>query len=88
MSYTVEGLARLVKANGPLWVISDDSFEGNQIVHARVVTAVKGDGTVDGTTVTLVDPLVGAFVTEPFTRFEQRLEGRDAVGFGVGIYRW
>jgi hypothetical protein len=88
MSYTVEGLARLVKANGPLWVISDDSFEGNQIVHARVVTAVKGDGTIDGTTVTLVDPLVGAFVTEPFTRFEQRLEGRDAVGFGVGIYHW
>ena len=88
MSYSVEGLARLVKAHGPLWVISDDSFEGNHIVHARVVTAVKGDGTVDGTTVTLVDPIVGAFVTEPFARFEQRLEGRDAVDFGVGIYHW
>jgi hypothetical protein len=88
MSYTVEGLARLLKANGPLWVISDDSFEGNQIVHARVVTALKGDGTLDGTTVTLVDPIVGSFVTEPFTRFEQRLEGRDAVTFGVGIYHW
>jgi hypothetical protein len=87
-SYTVEGLARLVKQNGPLWVISDDSFENNKIVHARIVTAVKGDGSIDGTTVTLVDPIPGAFVTEPFTKFAQRLEATDVVNFGVGIYHW
>ena len=87
-SYTVEGLARLLKQNGPLWVISDDSFEGNLVVHARIVTAVKGDGTIDGTTVTLVDPIPGAFVTEPFAKFAQRLEATDVVKFGVGIYHW
>jgi hypothetical protein len=87
-SYTVEGLARLLKENGPLWVISDDSFEGNLVVHARIVTAVKGDGAVDGTTVTLVDPIPGTFVTEPYTRFAQRLEATDVVKFGVGIYHW
>ncbi|MFL5798317.1 MAG: papain-like cysteine protease family protein [Actinomycetota bacterium] len=87
-SYSVEGLARLVKQYGPLWVISDDSFEGNKIVHARIVTAVKGDGSIDGTTVILVDPVPGAFVTEAFTRFAKRLEATDVVNFGVGIYHW
>jgi Papain-like cysteine protease AvrRpt2 len=87
-SYTVEGLARLVKQYGPLWVISDDSFDGNKVVHAPIVTAVKGDGSIDGTTVTLVDPIPGAFVTEPFTKFAQRLEAADVVKFGVGIYHW
>jgi hypothetical protein len=87
-SYTVEGLARLLGNAGPLWVVSDDSFEGNQIVHARIVTAVKGDGSIDGTTVTLVDPISGGFVTESFTKFAQRLEASDAVKFGVGIYHW
>jgi hypothetical protein len=81
-------LARLLRSVGPLWVIGDDTFEGNQIVHARIVSEIKGDGTVDGTTVTLVDPISGGFVTEPFSRFAQRLEGRDAVEFGVGIYHW
>ncbi len=87
-SYSVEGLARLLQQYGPLWVISDDTFENNQIVHARIVTAIKGDGSVDGTTVTLVDPISGGFVTEGFSRFAQRLEGADAVKFGVGIYHW
>jgi hypothetical protein len=38
--------------------------------------------------VTLVDPLSGGFVTKPFSTFEKRLEGKDAVAFGVGIYHW
>jgi hypothetical protein len=88
MSYTVEGLARLLRQRGPLWVISDDTFDGNAIVHARIVTAMKGDGSASGTTVTLVDPISGGFVTETYTRFAQRLEAPDAVKFGVGIYHW
>jgi hypothetical protein len=57
-------------------------------VHARIVTAVKGDGTVGGTTVTLVDPASGPAAAEPFATFAQRLESDDAVRFGVGIYHW
>jgi len=87
-SYSVEGLARLVANHGPLWVVSDDSFDHNQVVHARIVTGVKGDGTVDGTSVILVDPIPGTFVTEPFATFAQRLESDDVVNFGVGIYHW
>jgi papain like cysteine protease AvrRpt2 len=87
-SYTPSGLAQLVTNHGPLWVISDDSIDGNKVVHARIVTAVTGDGTVDGTVVTLVDPIPGISVTEPFATFAARLEAPDVVRFGVGIYHW
>jgi len=58
-------------------VVSDDGVEGNQISHIRIVTAVKGDGTASGTTVTLV--------TEPFTEFDRRLAATDPVTPGAGI---
>lgn len=88
MSYSVEGLARLLREEGPLWVVSDDQFEANNIVHVRIVTAMKGNGTPDGTTVTLADSGSGTFVTEPFTEFARRLEASDAVNFGAGIYHF
>ena len=88
MSYSVEGLARLLRSEGPLWTVSDDLFEGNNIVHVRIVTAMKGDGTVDGTTVTLADSASGTSVTESFRTFANRLEASDPVRFGAGIYHF
>jgi hypothetical protein len=87
-SYSIEGLARLLGSAGPLWIVADDSLSDNKIVHARIVTAITGDGTIDGTTVTMVDPIPGATVTEVFSRFAQRFESPEAVEFGVGIYHW
>ena len=87
-SYTVEGLARLLRRSGPLWIIGDDAFESNKILHARIVTAVRGDGSVDKTMVTLADPLTGGFLTEVFRKFADRLESKEAVNFGVGVYHW
>jgi hypothetical protein len=86
--YTPEGLARLLDAHGPLWVVSDDTVESNLVVHARIVTAVRGDGKADGTTVTLADSATGTLVSEPFTEFARRLEATDPVGFGAGIYHF
>ncbi|MFL6388958.1 MAG: papain-like cysteine protease family protein [Terriglobales bacterium] len=88
MSYSIEGLARLLKGKGPIWVITDDDFEANKVIHARIITAMHGDGTIDGTTLTLADPLSGRFVTEPFSKFEQRLEAPEVVGAGVGVFHW
>jgi hypothetical protein len=51
-SYTVEGFAHLLKDNGPLWVASAEPGP-----HIRVVTGMSGDGTPDGTTVYINDPL-------------------------------
>ncbi len=87
-SYSVEGLARMLSSLGPLWVVSDDSFNNNQMVHARIAVGIKGDGTVNGTNVSVVDPATGTEGTEPFATFAARLEATDAVNFGVGIYHW
>jgi hypothetical protein len=88
MSYSVKGLADLLEAKGPLWTIGDNDFDNDNIVHARIVTAMKGDGTVDGTIVTLADPTTGTFITEPFKKLAQRLEGNEPVKVGRGIFHW
>ena len=51
-SYTVLGFETLLKTHGPLWFGTKEE----QVLHARVVTGIDGDGTPDGTTVHLIDP--------------------------------
>ena len=57
-------------------------------MHVGIITAVRGDGTPDGTTVTLADAATGTFVTEAFTAFDRRHASRDAVRFGSGIFHF
>ena len=51
-SYTVEGFAELLR-NGPLWVATDVS--GGD--HVVVISAMRGDGSPDGTVLTIMDPM-------------------------------
>ncbi|MBW3626673.1 MAG: hypothetical protein KY412_03580 [Actinobacteria bacterium] len=88
MRPSVAGLARLLAEHGPLWVVSDDPFEDNNTVHLRVVTAMNGDGTSEGTTVTLADSSSASFVTESFTEFARDLEASDPRAFGAGLYHF
>jgi hypothetical protein len=87
-SYTPEGLARLLAEAGPLFAVGDDSIENNRIVHVRIITAVKGDGTPEGTTVTLADSATGTMITERFSSFAARHESTDSVRFGVGVFHF
>ena len=87
-SYTPEGLANLLAGNGPLLEVGDDAVENNLVVHVRVVTAVRGDGSAAGTTVTLADPASGTSVSEPFSEFDHRHASADAAQFGVGIFHF
>jgi hypothetical protein len=88
-SYTPQGLANLVAEHGPLWVITDDAFgPGNRLVHIRIVTAVRGDGTPAGSTVVLVDSASGMAAPEAFTDFAARLEAAEPVSFGTGVFHF
>jgi hypothetical protein len=53
---TAKGLADQVKERGPLWLIADQDESASFSIHARVVTAVSGDGTPQGTKITFRDP--------------------------------
>ncbi len=50
-SWTVQGLADLLRNHGPLWVAG---FVPSG--HAFVISGMHGDGTPDGTTLTIYDP--------------------------------
>ncbi len=85
-SYTVRGLVDLLAAYGPLWVAT---HEGGP--HIRVITSIRGDGTPNGTILTIHDPWQrgmrnfrmpnnGSVYTETFAEFERKqheLAGRE-----------
>jgi hypothetical protein len=88
-SYMPEGLARLLADKGPLLEIGDDSIENNLVVHVRIITAVRGDGSPGGTTLTLADSASGTIIpAEPLIDFDRRHGARDAVRFGVGLFHF
>jgi hypothetical protein len=87
-SYTPEGLSRLLAGAGPLVEIGDDSIENNLVVHIRIITSVKGDGTLNGTTITFAESATGTIKGESFSQFARRHESADAVKFGVGIFHF
>jgi hypothetical protein len=88
VSYTPEGLARLVEAVGPVVDIGDDGIENNLLSHVRIITGVTGDGTSDGTTVSIADPATGKAGTETFRVFDPLHGGADPVALVVGVFHF
>ncbi|MCC7154661.1 MAG: hypothetical protein IT161_08805 [Bryobacterales bacterium] len=86
---TVDGLLQLLRKHGPLWVIADDSIDNNKLVHARIVTALKGDGAVGNTQVTYIDTATGDFAPpESFTTFLQKFTSADAGTVDIGMLHY
>lgn len=71
-NYTTQGWANLIRRHGPLWVTTAEGQ--NFSIHARVMTAIFGDGTGNGTTVVIIDPADGAVHTEKLSIFDQKFE--------------
>src|SRR5262249_46647701 len=78
--YTVQGFYDLLNTYGPLWVASAEPGP-----HIRVVTGITGDGTPDGTTLSINDPWeagmtafrlpnAGSRTTETYTQFVRKQE--------------
>lgn len=72
--YTVEGLAELIQKFGPLWITTDESPDENFAIHARIVTSMSGDGTIDGTILQINDPADGQQHGESFNTFMQKFD--------------
>jgi len=86
-NYTVDGWLSLLKSFGPLMVTTalpdpDDDWA----IHIRVVSAIKGDGTPDGTKLHVIDP-DGAHESDmTVTAFAKEMEN-IAKADGVGDIR-
>lgn len=67
--YTVQGFADLMIRRGPMWVAGNPKAP-----HVRVLIAMKGDGTADGTNFTINDPAGGRRYKQSFKKVMGNME--------------
>jgi papain like cysteine protease AvrRpt2 len=73
-NYTAEGWAALIRQHGPLWVTTNEGTQKSFSIHARVMSAIFGDGSASGTSVIVYDPADGQVHTETFGIFARKFE--------------
>lgn len=73
-SYSLEGWEQLLRNYGPIWVTTDEAPGKAWAIHARVITAIKGDGTPEKTFFTIVDPAGGKQYKESIATFIPKYE--------------
>jgi hypothetical protein len=71
---TIEGWETLLRKYGPLWVTTDEGGVGGFSPHARIMTAIRSEGTPETTSVDVVDPAGGIRYTEKFVDFVRKYE--------------
>ncbi len=74
IDYTVAGLRALVENYGALWVTTDEAPDGMFAIHARIITAMSGDGSVDQTFIQVNDPASGQHYRESFGDFMRKFD--------------
>jgi hypothetical protein len=82
-TFTARGLRELLQEHGPLWVTvnqGDDNEPYFVIPHARVIVAIDGDGTPEGTFVTYLDP--SGFAERPRVSLQEFTETFETVARG------
>lgn len=82
-NYTVDGWVSLLKSHGPLWVTTAIGAAKPFAVHARVLIAIKGDGTPGGTTLRIVDPGDGSESTATVAAFARQMEALARLDLGA-----
>ncbi len=82
-SYTVKGFQDLLKNHGPLWFGTEEAAGK----HARVVTGIEGDGSVDGTLIYFIDPSNGQATHDTFRRAMEKYEtvATGTIGEGADL---
>jgi uncharacterized protein YycO len=74
MSFSIEGWEHLLRDYGPVWVTTDEDPGPRFSIHARIITAIRGDGTPDGTRLHLIDPAGGREYDETIAAFIPKFE--------------
>jgi hypothetical protein len=68
----IKNLIELIAENGPLFIVTSEDPNQPNMVHARVVSQISGDGTPSGTILTIYDPWPvskGSVYEETFEQF-------------------
>jgi GH24 family phage-related lysozyme (muramidase) len=73
-SLSIVGWEQMLRRYGPIWVTTDEDPSLNFAIHARIISAIRGDGTADGTFLTITDPGNGTQYEEKFADFLRKYE--------------
>lgn len=75
MNLTIMGWVNLLRAYGLIWVGTLNSIGPGAGLHSRIIEAMSGDGSVDGTMMHIIDPAGGRQYQETFRDFLTKYEG-------------
>jgi Papain-like cysteine protease AvrRpt2/Putative peptidoglycan binding domain len=75
MNLAIAAWVELLRARGLIWVGTLNSIGPGAGLHSRIIEAMSGDGTVDGTIVHIIDPAGGKRYQEKFRDFITKYEG-------------
>ncbi|NLR60379.1 glycoside hydrolase family protein [Chitinophaga polysaccharea] len=73
-SLTVAGWEHLLRSYGPIWVTTAEGSDAHFGIHARLMTAIRGNGNADDTQLTIVDPASGTTYQEKLADFLVKFE--------------
>jgi hypothetical protein len=73
-NFSIEGWEQLLRKYGPVWVTTDEAPGLPWAIHARVITAIRGDGSAENTFFTIVDPAGGRQYQESIATFIPKYE--------------
>jgi Papain-like cysteine protease AvrRpt2 len=82
-TFTVKGWLWLLQTYGPLWVTSEDRQGKKFSVHARIVTGITGDESIENTFLTIIDPQDGSEYTENINEFTRKYENVARTDLGI-----
>jgi uncharacterized protein YycO len=76
MNPSIEAWGDMLRRYGPIWITTDENTtDAGWAIHARVLTAIKGDGTAAGTQIRVIDPARGGRAYwEGFSTFLSKFE--------------
>jgi cell wall-associated NlpC family hydrolase len=73
-AFSVGAWEQLLRNFGPLWVTTDEAPGKAWAIHARLIIGIRGDGTPEGTSFTIVDPAGGRQYQESVADFVPKYE--------------
>ncbi len=73
-SLSIVGWEQILRQYGPIWVTTDEDPSVGFAIHARIMSAIRGDGTPDNTFLTITDPARGNQYQEKFSDFLRKYE--------------
>jgi len=74
MNFSIEGWKNLIESYGPIWVTTDEAPGLPWAIHARIITRIRGDGTPEGTKLSIIDPAGGRQYSESIATFIPKYE--------------